>query len=167
VVILRREDRVQEKAPAVKKTPVVKPVVVLQRDHRVQDKVPFRPGFSAMAKCFVPKDDKVWAAWAHRQALSASLNKNANKIPSVIFTNQYIVPDDAVSCLYDNADIDDEDALPPATIAVLEFFFDGLESDDDESSWSSWSSSASEQDDFYCKTLPADDVPLYVHMLAV
>jgi hypothetical protein len=72
----------------------------------------------------------VLAAWAHRNALSASCNENKNMIPLVIFTN-YVTPEDAVSVLYDNADVDDEDALPPATIAVLEHFFDGMESDYD------------------------------------
>jgi hypothetical protein len=83
-------------------------------------------------------EDKVVlpAEWANHHARYASFNKNRNEnknmIPLVIFTNYYITPDDAVSVLYDNADVDDEDALPPATIAVLEHFFDGIESDYDD-----------------------------------
>jgi hypothetical protein len=174
---LQREHHAQDESPvshpSVQKTPVVKPVAVLQprAGHpNIHDKVPTAntdktsPGFFTKSKGVEPEADKVSAAWAHYQALSASQNENANTIPSVIFTNEYVVPDDAVSRLYYDPDIDDDDALPPATIAVLENFFDGIDSDleetDDESSFSS---SASEQDFFYSKTVPADYSPSYRH----
>jgi hypothetical protein len=173
---LQREHHVQDKAHvsrrSVQKPPVDKPVVVLQRagHQNVPDKVSATntdkapPGFFTKSKCTEPEADKVSAAWAHHQALSAIRNENAYKIPAVIFTNPFIVPDDAVSRLYYDPDIDDEDALPPATIAVLENFFDGIDSDleetDDESSLSS---AALEQDFFYSKTVPADYSPSYLH----
>jgi hypothetical protein len=120
----------------------------------------------ARSKCIEPKDNKVSAAWDHHQALSASRNKDANKykVLSAIFTNQYIVPDDAVSRLYYDPDVDDEDAFPPATIAVFENCFDGIDIDleetDDESSFSS---SASVQGSTYSKTVPSDYPPSYLH----
>jgi hypothetical protein len=84
------------------------------------------------------EDQALTAEWANHNARYASFNKsmneneNKNKIPSVIFTN-YITPDDAVSVLYDDIDVDDEECLPPATIAVLEhLFFDCIESDCDD-----------------------------------
>ena len=48
-------------------------------------------------------------------------------VPFVIILN-HSFDDDEVSALYDDPDIDDQDVLPPATIAVLRNFFDGVES---------------------------------------